>query len=69
MHVVPVRGSFLPSFLACLLLRALEIYEVDHLDFAEAHPVACVETHRVGRVASFDRTICRVNTVERVTPT
>lgn len=50
------------------LLRAVEIYEVDGLDFAEAYLVACAETTGVGRVASFDRSISRVATVERVEP-
>jgi predicted nucleic-acid-binding protein len=52
-----------------LLIRAVELYEVDRLDFAEAYLVACAETTGVGRVASFDRSISRVNTVERVEPT
>jgi predicted nucleic acid-binding protein len=52
-----------------LLLRAVEVYEVDHLDFAEAYLVACAESTGVGRVASFDRSISRVHTVERVEPT
>jgi predicted nucleic acid-binding protein len=51
-----------------LLLRAVEIYEVDRLDFAEAYLVACAETTGVGRVASFDRSISRVATVECVEP-
>lgn len=51
-----------------LLLRAIEVYETDHLDFAEAYLVACAESTGVGRVASFDRAIDRVDTVERVEP-
>lgn len=51
-----------------LLLRAIEVYEFDRLDFAEAYLVACAETTGVGRVASFDRAIDRVTTVERVEP-
>lgn len=51
-----------------LLLRAVEIYETDRLDFAEAYLVACAETTEVGRVASFDRTIDRIDTVERIEP-
>ncbi len=51
-----------------LLLRALEVYETDRFDFAEAYLVACAESTEVGRVASFDRTIDRVDTVERVEP-
>lgn len=51
-----------------LLLRALAIYENDRLDFAEAYLVACAETTNVRRVASFDRSIERVGTVQRVEP-
>jgi predicted nucleic-acid-binding protein len=51
-----------------LLLRAIEVYEVDRLDFAEAYLVACAETTGVGRVASFDQAIERVPTVERLAP-
>ena len=51
-----------------LLLRAVEIYETDRLDFAEAYLVASAETTEVGRVASFDRAIDRIDTVERVEP-
>lgn len=38
-----------------LLLRTLEIYETDGIDFAESYLVACAETTGVSRVASFDR--------------
>jgi predicted nucleic acid-binding protein len=51
-----------------LLLRALEVYEVDRLDFAEAYLVACAEATGVGRVASFDKAVGRVTTIERVEP-
>lgn len=51
-----------------LLLRAIEVYEVDRLDFAEAHLVACAETTGVDRVASFDRSVDRVPTVDRIEP-
>ncbi|MEX2659142.1 MAG: type II toxin-antitoxin system VapC family toxin [Acidimicrobiales bacterium] len=51
-----------------LLLRAVEVYETDRLDFADAYLVAVAESTGVGRVASFDRSIDRVGTVERVEP-
>jgi predicted nucleic-acid-binding protein len=51
-----------------LLLRALEVYEIDRLDFAEAYLVATAEATGVGAVMSFDRAIDRVSTVERVEP-
>lgn len=35
---------------------------------AEAYLVACAESTGVGRVASFDRAIDRVDTVERIEP-
>ena len=49
-----------------LLLRAIEVYEVDRLDFAEAYLVACAESTGIGSVASFDKAIDRVPTVTRV---
>ena len=51
---------------APLLLRALEIYEVNRLDFAETYLVASAEATGVGAIASFDRTIDRVPTVSRI---
>lgn len=51
-----------------LLLRAVEVYETDRIDFAEAYLVACAETTGIGQVASFDRSIDRVNTIERIEP-
>jgi predicted nucleic acid-binding protein len=53
---------------AAVLLRAVEVYETDRLDFAEAYLVACAESTDVGRVVSFDRSIDRVGTVRRVEP-
>jgi len=50
-----------------LLLRAIEIYETDRLDFVDAYLAGCAEVTGVGRVASFDKSIDRV-TVERVEP-
>ena len=51
-----------------LLLRAIEVYEVDRLDFAEAYLVASAEASGVGVVASFDRSIDRIATVQRLEP-
>lgn len=51
-----------------LLLRALEIYEIHRLDFADAYLAACAESTGVGRVASFDRSLNRVTTIERIEP-
>lgn len=51
-----------------LLLRALEVYEVERLDFAEAYLVASAEASGVGAIASFDREVDRLTTVQRVEP-
>jgi predicted nucleic-acid-binding protein len=51
-----------------LLLRAIEVYEVDRLDFAEAYLVACAETSEVDAVASFDKAVSRVTTVQHIVP-
>ena len=53
---------------AALLLRALEVYEVERLDFADAYLVACAEASGVGAIASFDRSIDRAGTVLRIEP-
>ena len=51
-----------------LLLRAIEVYEIDRLDFADAYLVACAESTGVSSVASFDKSIDRVKTIERIAP-
>lgn len=51
-----------------VLLRAVEVYEIDRLDFAEAYLVACAESTGIGRVASFDKAIDRVGTARRLEP-
>ena len=51
-----------------MLLRAIEVYEIDRIDFAEAYLVACAETTGVGKIASFDRTLDRVSTIQRIEP-
>jgi predicted nucleic-acid-binding protein len=51
-----------------LLLRAIEVYELDRLDFAEAYLVACAERSGVNAVASFDKSIRRVTTMTLVQP-
>lgn len=51
-----------------LLLRAIEVYETDRVDFAEAYLVACAESTGISKVASFDRSIDRITTIERVEP-
>lgn len=51
-----------------LLQRAVELYEVHRLDFADAYLVASAERTGVGVVASFDRGIDSVGTVRREEP-
>lgn len=53
---------------APMLLRALEVYEVDRLDFAEAYLVANAEASGVEAIVSFDRASDRVPTVSRIEP-
>jgi predicted nucleic-acid-binding protein len=50
------------------LLRTLEVYEVDRLDFAEAYLVAQAEATGVGAILSFDRSVDCVSTVKRQEP-
>lgn len=51
-----------------LLLRAAEVYETERVDFAEAYLVACAESTGVGTIASFDRSLDRVHSIERIEP-
>lgn len=51
-----------------MLLRAIEVYEVHRIDFAEASLAASAESTGIGSVVSFDRSLDRVTTVERVEP-
>ncbi|ORA79626.1 PIN domain-containing protein [Mycobacterium malmoense] len=51
-----------------LLLRAIEVYETDRVDFAEAYLVACAESTGVSEVASYGRSIDRITTIKRIKP-
>lgn len=51
-----------------LLHRAVELYDVEGLDFADAYVVATAERTGVGVVVSFDRGIDRVGTIRREKP-
>jgi predicted nucleic-acid-binding protein len=51
-----------------LFLRTLEIYELDRLDFADAYLVAAAELTGVESIASFDKAIDRMASVERIAP-
>jgi predicted nucleic acid-binding protein len=53
---------------AARLVRSLEVYERDGLHVAEAYLVAAAEQDGPPRVASFDRAIDRVATVDRLEP-
>ena len=50
------------------LVRALQLYEVERLDFADATLVARAEATGVGAIASFDRALDRIQTVDRIEP-
>lgn len=49
------------------LLRAVELYEVHRVDYAEAY-LAAVAENGDSRVASFDRGLDRVPSIVRVEP-
>ena len=51
-----------------LLHRAVEVYDLDRLDFANAYLVASAERTGVATIVSFDRSIDRVGTVDRIEP-
>jgi predicted nucleic-acid-binding protein len=50
------------------LLRALEVYELDRIDFAEAYLVSQAEVTGVYEILSFDRSIDRVASIARREP-
>jgi predicted nucleic-acid-binding protein len=50
------------------LLRALEVYEVDRLDFADAYLIAQAEATGIEQILSFDKSIDRISTVTRHEP-
>ena len=50
------------------LLRALEVYEVDRLGFADAYLVAQAEATGVQQILSFDKSIDPISTVTRHEP-
>jgi predicted nucleic acid-binding protein len=51
-----------------LLLRAIELYEAERLDFADAYVCAAAEIGGIGMAASFDRRIDRIASVQRLEP-
>ena len=51
-----------------LLLRSLELYESARLGYAEAYLAAAAELSGIELVASFDRDLDRVPTIERIEP-
>jgi predicted nucleic acid-binding protein len=51
-----------------LLLRPIELYEAERLDFADAYLCAAAEISGVSIVASFDRRIDRVTSIQRLEP-
>jgi predicted nucleic-acid-binding protein len=50
------------------LMRAIEVYELDRIDFAEAYLVAQAEASGVNEILSFDRSIDRVAGITRREP-
>jgi len=50
------------------LLRALEVYELERIDFAEAYLVAQAEATGVREILSFDRSLDRVASIARREP-
>ena len=53
---------------ADLLQRAVEVYEVHRLDFADAYLVASAERTGIGVIATFEQAIDRVDTIRREEP-
>lgn len=50
------------------LVRALEVYELDRVDFAEAYLVAQAEATGINEILSFDRSIDKIKGITRREP-
>ena len=50
------------------MLRALEVYELERVDFAEAYLVAQAEATGIDEVLSFDRSIDKIKSITRREP-
>ncbi len=63
------RNLLLTDLVVAETLDVLEsFYKAPRRQIAEAYLVACAESANVGRIASFDKAIDRVTTIERVEP-
>ncbi len=51
-----------------LLLRALELHETAGIDFAEAYLVASAELAGVSDIVSFDQSLDRIESINRLEP-
>jgi predicted nucleic acid-binding protein len=51
-----------------VLLRSLDLYEHEKLDYGEAYLAAVAETTGIEKVASFDRQLDRIPTITRIQP-
>lgn len=51
-----------------VLVRAIDVYEQSRIDFADAYLVAVAERSGTRMIASFDRSLDRVENVTRVEP-
>ena len=50
------------------LVRALEVYELDRVDFAEAYLVAQAEATGINEILSFDRSLDKIKSITRHEP-
>lgn len=51
-----------------VLLRSLDLYELERLDYADAYLVAVAETSGIESIASLDERIDKIGTVQRLPP-
>ena len=57
-----------PVLISASALRSLEVHSTHEIDFAEAYLVASAESADLRDIFSFDRSIDRVPTVNRIEP-
>ena len=65
-HAEPAQDPELLAEVDALRQEVADLHE--RVDFAEAYLVACAESTGVHEIASFDRSLDRVETVRRVEP-
>jgi predicted nucleic acid-binding protein len=66
-RIFGLKNNRFASYADSALLGCLGVAR-RRFDFAEAYLVACAESTGIGMTASFDRSLDRIGTIERIEP-